>query len=328
MRLFVLIPASDVTDSSEALHQLADKATALGYDASVVYVHGDHPNPPAEPFRCSRTAVAPALVDARDSFVVAPESEVPRLLTIGLAQRAVWWLRVSDFTTRAEALQSQLRSAQPPLDVVFDSARHFLHLTQSEYAQQYVRTRGARGTMLTDCLRTEIIEEARHVRSAPKDDVVLFGPSSDPAFAQRLMESAPAALEWVPLGGLAPAEVTQLMDRAKVYVDFGDHTGRSRIPREAALRGCCVITGSRGSAGNGVDVPLPSGYRFDDADPATPVSVIELITEVLADHTTHSARFAGYRDWIEGHERRFTHEVFAVMSGVESHQQRKLRLTA
>ncbi len=328
MRLFVLTPARFVTGGPEALHQLVHKATVLGYDAAVVYLPAGDPDPVAEPFRRYHAPVAPAVVDAKDSFVVAPETEVPELLKVGLAQRGLWWLSVDNFVTRNRRLQSQLGAPEPPLDLVFDAASRFLHLSQSDYARTFVAGRGMSSTMLTDYIRTEIVEQSQQVRHGPKDDIVVYNPKKGMDFTRRLMAEAPQTLQWVPLEGLAPDEVSRLLGRAKVYVDFGNHPGRDRIPREAALCGCCVITGSKGSAGHESDLPLPAGYRFDDADPAAPAAVLERITSVLADFDAHTPRFTAYRDWVEGQEQRFTNEVFALLTGVENHQRRTNRLSA
>ena len=38
----------------------------------------------------------------------------------------------------------------------------------------------------------------------------------------------------------------------------------NRIPREAAMCGCCVITNRNGSAANNVDVQIADKYKFDN----------------------------------------------------------------
>lgn len=51
-----------------------------------------------------------------------------------------------------------------------------------------------------------------------------------------------------------------------VYIDFGHHPGKDRIPREAAMRKCVVIASTFGSCGNNVDVPLLSEFKIDAVD--------------------------------------------------------------
>ncbi|MCX7738527.1 MAG: hypothetical protein N2Z80_03840 [Hydrogenothermaceae bacterium] len=55
-----------------------------------------------------------------------------------------------------------------------------------------------------------------------------------------------------------------ILKKAKVYIDFGNHTGKDRIPREAAMLECCVITGRRGIAKYREDVPIPENYKIED----------------------------------------------------------------
>jgi hypothetical protein len=59
-------------------------------------------------------------------------------------------------------------------------------------------------------------------------------------------------------------EVIDLMSESKVYIDFGNHPGKDRIPREAAICGCCVLTNLLGSAGFYTDIPIPNRYKFSE----------------------------------------------------------------
>jgi len=61
-------------------------------------------------------------------------------------------------------------------------------------------------------------------------------------------------------------EVIKLLQKAKVYIDFDYHPRKDRLPREAAILGCCVITRKRGSAKFFEDVPIPDEYKFEDKE--------------------------------------------------------------
>ena len=91
---------------------------------------------------------------------------------------------------------------------------------------------------------------------------MLYNPKKGIEFTRQLIEAAPD-LNWVPLENMSNEEVRGKLKTSKVYIDFGDHPGKDRFPREAAISGCCVITGKRGSAAYD-DVPIPEdfdGYR-------------------------------------------------------------------
>ena len=43
-------------------------------------------------------------------------------------------------------------------------------------------------------------------------------------------------------------EVQELLSKCKVYIDFGHFPGKDRVPREAAMCNCCIITGKYGAS--------------------------------------------------------------------------------
>jgi len=60
----------------------------------------------------------------------------------------------------------------------------------------------------------------------------------------------------IKLENFSREEIRQLALKSKVYIDFGHHPGRDRIPREMAACGCIVISGDEGTASSDVDVPI------------------------------------------------------------------------
>ena len=54
------------------------------------------------------------------------------------------------------------------------------------------------------------------------------------------------------------------MMESKVYIDFGNHLGKDRIPREVAS-GCCIITGKTGADKYKEDVYIGEKFKFDEA---------------------------------------------------------------
>lgn len=107
-------------------------------------------------------------------------------------------------------------------------------------------------------------------------------------------------------------EVHDLLCRAKCYIDFGNHPGQDRIPREAAAAGCCVITGRRGAAANDIDIPIPASYKFEDAPQAIP-AILACLRACLDDYDGHIGDFAGYREMIAGQKEKFRHDVAAAL---------------
>lgn len=318
MKVHVLCPASSVTGGPEALHQFVDAGQRLGFDMAMRYLPDDDPDPTPGVFRIYRPRVVREVVDAPDSVVVVPETGPQLLLELRHARRVLWWLSVEHFQSRAEAQRGAGLTGTSPLDFVFDPAQRVVHWAQSEYARQWVAQRGASARLLTDYVRDEILDRARALRDGPREDIIAYNPKKGLAFTQALMQVAPPSWRWVPIQNMSPAEVAQLLATAKVYIDFGPHPGRDRIPREAALCGAVVITNTQGSAGNMVDVPIPAASKFDERQPATVPQVLRRIAQALADHGRLAAELLPYRQWIERQRQAFDDEVFTVLSALEA----------
>lgn len=96
---------------------------------------------------------------------------------------------------------------------------------------------------------------------------------------------------------ITPEEVTSLLLRSKVYIDFGQHPGMDRLPREAALCGCIIVTNGEGAAGFSKDYPIPEEYRVRKFD----TDVIHtILRKSLDEFETRRHHFDDYRKWIMG----------------------------
>jgi hypothetical protein len=310
VHIFVLCPATLVSGGPEALHQLAHHAAALGHDAQVFYVP-DIDGPTQAAYRGYGTRRSTQLIDAPDSVIVVPEIYPHLLPQFDHARRMLWWLSVDN----AHKSESDRLAANPGL---FTLERSFApefgitHLAQSEYARSFLTQRGVVAPMLTDYLSPEFLRQARELRATPKRDIVAYNPKKGLDFTQRLMAASAGRLDWVPIENMTPPEVAALLAGAKVYVDFGEHPGRDRIPREAAMAGCVVITGVRGSAGNGIDIPIPGEYVIGEDTPNAVDRIVTTIEGAMAGFADAHAAFARYRAWINAQEDVFAAEVEAL----------------
>ncbi|WP_216074700.1 hypothetical protein, partial [Acinetobacter baumannii] len=95
---------------------------------------------------------------------------------------------------------------------------------------------------------------------------------------------------------------------AKVYIDFGEHPGKDRLPREAAMMGTVVVVGMRGAAAFDEDVTLPPAYKLA-IDDRLPAAFGTLIDAVMADFATHQTAQRRYRHIIEAEREVFAQQV-------------------
>ncbi len=310
MHIFVVCPASLISGGPEALHQLAHHADALGHDAQVFYLPDVESSAQAA-YRSYGTRRATQLIDAPDSVIVVPEIYPQLLPRFNYARRMLWWLSV-DNALVSESGRVQENPGLFTLEHSFAAESRITHLAQSEYARFFLQQHGVVAPMLTDYLSPALLRRAHDLRATPKRDIVAYNPKKGLQFTQQLMAASAGRLNWVPIENMTPGEVAELLAGAKVYVDFGEHPGRDRIPREAATAGCVVITGTRGSAGNGIDVPIPGEFVIGEGTPDSVDRIVTKIEEGMVGFGVAHAAFAAYRAWIKSQESIFAAEVEAL----------------
>jgi hypothetical protein len=303
-KIFVLCPGGKVTGGPHLLHQLVDELRANGHAAFVSYYPFDAafetPSAYAK-YDCPQGKPQ----DLGTSMIIAPEVVARLLKNFSSAQTAIWWLSVDNyFGTTGDSLWRDAKSLAKrmingnvrPLS----SYRKHLHFVQSEYAGEYVRSASLQPIPLSDYL--EIAHQASPIFDPTvRQDVIAYNPKKGVATTQSLIQANPA-LKFRPIQNMTAAEVAAFLSVAKIYIDFGNHPGKDRLPREAAMAGCCVITGRRGSARNPHDVAIPQTYKLDEKAASFQPAFSALVQSILNDFGTHQAAFAPYRTKI-GNER-------------------------
>ena len=107
------------------------------------------------------------------------------------------------------------------------------------------------------------------------------------------------------------------MHLAKGDIDFGNHPGKDRIPREAAICGCCVITNREGSAAYWQDVPILDQYKFSDIKQQH-TQIVELIKDICLNYDKHIDNFKEYRAYIGEERERFTADVKKMIINIQN----------
>ena len=82
-----------------------------------------------------------------------------------------------------------------------------------------------------------------------------------------------------------------------------------RIPREAAISGCCVITGRKGAAAYHEDVPILEKYKFDDNAENVHYEVIAKIRDIFDNYEQYTLDFDDYIEFIKNQKNKFKLDV-------------------
>jgi hypothetical protein len=311
MKLQVISPRR-VTGGPEAVHQLVDAARTLGVDARVVYAPIDSAHRDVTPaYAHYSVAIDTAISDDADTVVIAPETLTRHLSGLRRARRAIWWLSVDNYLVdrrRQVALWAErLKLRRPRFDLA-SPIPDVRHLAQSEYARRFLVNHGIHQiAMLTDYLREDFTSAPENSTNRPA--TVTFNPLKGFETTRRLMAAAPHGIHFVPLQNMTPREVRATLEHSAVYMDFGHHPGRDRLPREAALCGCAIVTGTRGAAGNDVDIPIPARFKVDESATDFVERALHTIAEACRDYRRIQPEFDAYRRAILDQKHWFFKEV-------------------
>jgi hypothetical protein len=285
-----------VTGGPELLHQLVDALRTFGHQAYIAYYPFD------QPFRCPEVYEkynAPQIIFASDpgAFYVVPEAATWILKHIQHTNAAVWWLSVDNFFGTKH--QSWLRDLYIKYKTLVRCRmsiyrlRHYKHFVQSKYAEDFLLRNGIQSLPLSDYLGSDHL--LLRDLSAPRKDIVVYNPNKGQKQTLKLRQANPD-IEFVPIVGMSPKQVVELLNSAKLYIDFGHHPGKDRPPREAAMAGCCVVTGRQGSAKFYDDVPIPDTYKLDDNSEVYVQCFRSLAKSIFTDYPVHTTQFDCYRE--------------------------------
>lgn len=186
-----------------------------------------------------------------------------------------------------------------------------LHLVQSVYAEDFVLNRLKKDPnnvlFLTDYLSDQFFQETSQ---NPRIPAAAWNPKKEynKEFIQKIQEYDPTLLIY-PIEGLTTKEIVEKFRSSMLYLDFGNHPGKDRMPREAAMCGCCVITGKRGAAGiEQGDVLIPEEYKFEDKQENIP-KIVEKIHYIFQNYNTCNEDFNEYRNMIRKEKDQFKEQI-------------------
>lgn len=299
-KIFVVAPSGGVTGGPELLHQLVYTLRNQGQEAYISYFPFDGEQVCPEPYK-KYGVIAVPVEDSPENAVIVPEVYTGLAKRFKKAKSIVWWLSVDNysyqgglgrlwFTRRLWELKHSLKGNRASC---IASLRKYEHLTQSHYAREFLKKRGIASLMLSDFLNDEHFGLNQEIKLKQ----IAFNPVKGYRTTKRLIELNPD-IKFVPIKGLTPAGVKQLLESSMIYIDFGHHPGKDRMPREAAMAGCCVITGKQGAAAFYEDVAISDEYKLDESAPEFYESFRQCVLKTFDDFDAATERFAAYRERI------------------------------
>lgn len=331
-KIFVYCPSGAVTGGAELLHQLVDILNNNGREAYIVYFGRQVDSVIPDDYIKYNIRIANDIEDDSKNVVVLYEGYFKKLFEIKKAQVFLWWLSVDNYFTSQQyeitiadcwnfnkklvpgVLLRQLlrlkmyKKNHFSLKQLSQNPQVVLNGYQSEYAHLFLRDHKFTNLVrLKDYVNTD---NFRDINYSLKEDIVVYNPKKGMNFTKKLIENAPD-IKWIPIINMNRNKVIETLSRAKVYIDFGHHPGKDRLPREAAMNGCCIITGKRGSAGIYEDIPIPSQYKFNQKSQDIDI-ILYTIRNCITDYDSCIGDFISYRDHIFNEKSEFENDVIKI----------------
>lgn len=320
--IYVVSPAYNRTGGLELLHQLVYTLNQRKLNAYITYLdidkkRKDYPINEAYKKYVSEYKNLEEIEDSKENIIVLPELSVNLVGQFKNARVAVWWLSVDNYLkgyTISKAFELiglkgvlwYLKNRKWRYRVGKINTTINYNLAQSYYAIDFLRSNGFSNiAYLSDYINLDYLEDG--FSEDKREEVVLYNPKKGMKYTTYLM-SLDKNIVWKPLQNMTNEQVKEALHNSKVYIDFGNHPGKDRFPREAAICGCCIITGKKGSAGYHDDIPIPSEYKFDDC-PESGIKVINQIQDCFLNFDIHQKKFAEYRDMIANEYIKFGEDV-------------------
>lgn len=319
MKIYVACPGNSVTGGPEALHQLADSLLAQGIDASIIYYPFESEFKTPDVYKHYRVKTSKLSEVTKNDLVVIPETRTRLAKSVPTENIAIWWLSIDHyygyplshptFNQRFNHFFRILKGRKLSLSRM----KHYIHLAQSDYASEHLSKNGLKSLKLTDYLGESHLTKSDQTLS--RVNQIAFNPKKGLRFTSALRSNLPD-LKFIPIENMTSTEVKELLAASKLYMDFGNHPGTDRLPREAAVAGCCIVTGLQGSAAFASDVAIPGRFKIDESQENFIESFKTVVDEVFSDFENVSGEFDHYRHSIRQGRETFFKEVLGFVEAL------------
>lgn len=318
--IYILCPADVKTGGTELVHQLAFQLnnTEKKLRAQIVYYGKESNVAPVEAFKKyigNNWIKESEIKESSENIFVIPETGLSEFNKFKLGKKYIWWLSVDNFYgsgfngyKRFMDMVKKVGFYHSIGGIVKGRIKNYkneiriadFHLFQSYYADDFLEKNDVpkeKRAYLSDYINDLYVQNSKEALKHLRKDIVLYNPKKGFKFTQKIISKSPTWIKWVPLINMSNEEVYENLTSGKLYIDFGNHPGKDRFPREAAISGCCILTDKKGSAAYYKDVPILEKYKFEDKEENID-QIIQQIEFCLKNYSLAIEDFKGYREYI------------------------------
>lgn len=319
-KIVVGSPSYRFTGGPTLAHQLCAELSNQGFEARMYYYNVkdkkkvQHPN-----YAHFNNIYSTVLLDDENTIFIAPETNPDMLRSIKKGKKVIWWMSVDNYFDKyLTSKKNRILNIGGLLKFNIDRKDTF-HFAQSQYAIEFLENRGIDKKHIfyvSDYLDDIFIENSSKHASVKKNNVILYSPKRGLDLTNILIKNIPE-VKWIPLQNLTQKQMIELMQSSKLYIDFGNHPGKDRIPRETVINGCCIITGNQGSAKNSIDINIPDEFKFDQNNNNTD-KIVNKIRDILNNYDKNYELLNEYVEKIKLEHKKFSTDVASAFKSLSN----------
>lgn len=319
------------TGGAELLHQLCFELNSIGVDSNMAYYNRKENQFIETEINSNYTKYCKypktfKLLDISGNTIIFPETMAYLAKNVKMAKVVIWWLSIDNYLINFNLEHSRNNGIKATLDELkkmfrrpsFNRLSDYLHISQSVYAKEFLLSKGINSSIVGDYLNTEFVGENCDLND--KKNIICYNPKKGLQVTKKIIDyykKNNSNFLFVPIIGMNVAGVKSLMQKSKIYIDFGGHPGKDRLPREARIQDCVIVTGRKGAANNPVDISIDHKYKIDERDNDFLTTLDSLIKEIVGDFGVHLENQNDYKSRILQEKIQFTNQVKDFVKSLE-----------
>lgn len=321
MKIYVAIPINpNVKGGIESLHQMASACSELGYETYVFYFKAKGSKKQKRINTKYKINCSNIVEDKSTNLIVVPETYTYILRKYKNIKKCIWFLSLdyylkSDpiYNAKINAINRGLPIVLLPLYVIFISLftrstfksvciqkeKVPYYLYNCEYANNYIR-KVCKYSYYSHylCGPIDDVYFNKDIK-INKERIVAYNPKKCNQYTHQLIafiHDRHPEISFIPIINMSTTAVRELLAKTSVYLDLGRFPGPERLPREAVMMKCNIITSTLGSAGdNDLDVPIDESFKFELTN-SNMSSIQNLIIDMIENYSKYVAYFDKYRE--------------------------------
>ena len=348
--LYILAPAGVATGGPECLHQLGYKLKKIFKlkNVNMVYLPLNNSKPVHKNYKPYQLRYSNFIEDNQNNILIIPEhySFLKFSLNFKKIKKVIWWLSIDNYFAFKfnEENPKFLRSLiKIPFNIIslinrllryqfgiltyHDYLKFYykffkinnqkeihqasFHLAQSFYAYNYLKKDLSNIELLYDYQNQKGIGNIKN-QGKRKTDLICYSHKSNDFLD---LVKSNSKVKFIKLENLNTNQIVNIFSKTKIYIDFGYHPGKDRMPREAVLFNNCIITNYKGSAKNKNDIPINEEFKFHERS-RNITKIKSKINKILINYKNELKKFKRYKKQILMEEKTFKSQILKIFHKV------------